>query len=244
MTTTATQPPDLLVDQLRTAALLYASRGWHVFPLIPGTKRPACPGHPAARCDRSDPWCRHGHTGWEQRATTSDARIRRAWSSRPYGIGIACGPSRLLVIDTDQPKPDQTGDAGGRTGEDDLGRARSPAPGAAAADLHRGHPVRRDAPLLRRPGRAAARQHRRPARAAGRHPRRRRLRRRRPHRHRPALPGDRGPPSAPLPDWLAQLLTTPSRRPSSGPQRPARRPASRILASGPLVPLRHRRAGR
>lgn len=72
-----------LVAQLRTAALLYASRGWHVFPLIPGEKRPACPGHPAARCDRSDPWCRRGHQGWEQRATTSDPRIHRAWSSTP-----------------------------------------------------------------------------------------------------------------------------------------------------------------
>jgi hypothetical protein len=105
MTTVATPDPGRrLVDHMRDAALLYASRGWYVFPLIPSTKRPACPGHPAARCDRSDPWCRHGHTGWEQRATTNDARIQRAWSSTPYGIGIACGPSRLLVIDTDQPK--------------------------------------------------------------------------------------------------------------------------------------------
>jgi hypothetical protein len=54
--------PTALIDQLRDAALLYASRGWHVFPLIPGTKKPACPGHPASRCDRSDPWCRHGHS--------------------------------------------------------------------------------------------------------------------------------------------------------------------------------------
>ena len=93
-------------EQLRTAALLYASRGWHVFPLVPGTKRPACPGHPAASCDRSDPWCRNGHTGWEQRATTTDGRIHRAWSTRPFGIGIACGPSRLIVLDTDKPKLD------------------------------------------------------------------------------------------------------------------------------------------
>jgi hypothetical protein len=62
-----------------TARSLYVE--WHVIPLLPGTKRPACPGHPAAKCDRSDPWCRHGHTGWEQRATTSDPRIIRAWSS-------------------------------------------------------------------------------------------------------------------------------------------------------------------
>lgn len=123
MTTVATPDPDRLLGQLRTAALLYASRGWHVFPLIPGSKRPACPGHPAARCDRSDPWCRHGHKGWEDRATTSDARILRAWSSRPYGIGIACGPSRLLVVDTDQPKPDDQADADpASTGEATLAR--------------------------------------------------------------------------------------------------------------------------
>ena len=122
MTTLATpDPARRLLDQLRDAALLYASRGWHVFPLIPGTKKPACPGHPAARCDRSDPWCRRGHKGWEDRATTSDARILRAWSSRPYGIGLACGPSSLLVVDSDQPKPDGQDGAGASTsGEDTL----------------------------------------------------------------------------------------------------------------------------
>jgi hypothetical protein len=101
-------------------ALHYAKHGWFVFPLVPGTKRPACPAHPAARCDRSDPWCRHGHTSWEQRATQSVERIRRAWSNRPYGIGIACGPSRLLVIDTDVTKPGGPATASGRSGEDVL----------------------------------------------------------------------------------------------------------------------------
>ena len=50
-----------LVDQLRTAALLYASRGWHVFPLRPGDKRPAFPDHAEADCNRTDPRCRAGH---------------------------------------------------------------------------------------------------------------------------------------------------------------------------------------
>lgn len=90
----------------RTAAALnYAARGWHVLPLLPGSKRPACPSHSAGRCDRSDPFCRHGHQGWEERATTSELRITRAWSRHPFGIGVACGPSRLLVLDTDFPKP-------------------------------------------------------------------------------------------------------------------------------------------
>ena len=93
-----------------TAALLpealdYAKRGWFVFPLVPGTKRPACPAHPAARCDRSDPWCRHGHTSWEQRATQNPDRIRRAWSNRPYGIGIACGPPGCWSSTPTSPNP-------------------------------------------------------------------------------------------------------------------------------------------
>lgn len=117
----STRPP---LAQVR-AALDYAARGWHVFPLLPGSKRPACPGHPAARCDRSDPFCRHGHQGWEERATTSELRITRAWSRHPFGIGIACGPSRLLVVDTDSPKPADAVPSAGRrrgtvTGEDVL----------------------------------------------------------------------------------------------------------------------------
>jgi hypothetical protein len=90
---------------LLSAALGLAARGWYVFPLHPGSKIPAFPGHPADRCDRTDTRCRDGHTGWEPRATLDPARIRRAWTARPYGIGIACGPSGLLVLDLDTPKP-------------------------------------------------------------------------------------------------------------------------------------------
>jgi hypothetical protein len=43
---------------------------------------------------------------WESRATTDPARIRRAWARAPFGIGIACGPSGLVVVDLDGPKPD------------------------------------------------------------------------------------------------------------------------------------------
>ncbi|WP_129787733.1 bifunctional DNA primase/polymerase [Promicromonospora panici] len=98
---------------LLATALEYAARGWHVFPLIPGSKRPATPRHAATDCDGSDPWCRGGHTGWEQRATTDPDRITRAWTTAPYGVGIACGPSGLLVIDTDTPKPGATAAASG-----------------------------------------------------------------------------------------------------------------------------------
>ncbi|WP_125775353.1 bifunctional DNA primase/polymerase [Antribacter gilvus] len=105
---------------LLASALEYAARGWAVFPLIPGGKRPAAPRHPAHECDRrTDFWCRNGHTGWQERATTDPGRITRAWSSRPYGLGIATGPSGLLVIDTDAPKP------GARTPAEWQGRATS-----------------------------------------------------------------------------------------------------------------------
>ncbi|MFC4146806.1 bifunctional DNA primase/polymerase [Micromonospora mangrovi] len=97
------------MSDLLAAALAHAGRGWHVFPLRPNDKRPAFPDHTADDCAGRDPRCRAGHLGWEQRATTDPDRIRRAWSSRPYGIGIACGPSGLVVVDLDVPKrPDDT----------------------------------------------------------------------------------------------------------------------------------------
>lgn len=79
----------LLLDtaDLLTAALGYAARGWRVFPLVPGHKRPAV-------------------TDWEGRATTEAHRIRRCWAAGDYGVGIACGPSGLVVLDLDTPKPD------------------------------------------------------------------------------------------------------------------------------------------
>jgi Bifunctional DNA primase/polymerase, N-terminal len=97
--------PDLSRATLLEAALGCAARGWHVFPLRPGDKRPAFPDHPAGSCTGTDPRCRAGHTGWEPRATTELARIRRAWAHAPYNIGIAAGPSGLVVIDLDTPKP-------------------------------------------------------------------------------------------------------------------------------------------
>ncbi|ONH23837.1 bifunctional DNA primase/polymerase [Pseudofrankia asymbiotica] len=90
------------------AAIAAAGRGWHVFPLRPGDKRPAFPDHDADHCTRRDPRCQAGHVGWEDRATVDADRIRRGWSTgRRYNVGIAAGPSGLLVIDLDTPKPDQ-----------------------------------------------------------------------------------------------------------------------------------------
>jgi hypothetical protein len=75
--------------ELLNAALGYARRGWRVFPVAAGRKKP-----PAVR-------------DWETRATTDPARIERAWTAGAFNIGIACGPSGLVVVDLDQPKPDQ-----------------------------------------------------------------------------------------------------------------------------------------
>ncbi|MFU8875896.1 bifunctional DNA primase/polymerase [Micromonospora sp. SL4-19] len=104
------------MTDLLTAALTHAKRGWHIFPLRPDDKRPAFPDHSADDCTGRDPRCRNAghHLGWEPRATTDPDRIRRAWSARPYGIGIACGPSRLVVVDLDTPKT--PAEAGGRDG--------------------------------------------------------------------------------------------------------------------------------
>jgi hypothetical protein len=115
MTTRTTRPappgpstPD--TSALRAAALSHAARGWHVFPLRPGSKRPAYPDHDTDPCTGTDPRCRTAgrHVTWEERATTDPDRITRAWSSLPYGVGIACGPSGLVVVDLDRSKPGDT----------------------------------------------------------------------------------------------------------------------------------------
>ncbi|MEW1683024.1 bifunctional DNA primase/polymerase [Streptomyces sp. NPDC093594] len=90
------------------AALAAAERGWHVFPLRPGTKRPALHGETA--CPGTGP-CDGGHRKWEQRATTDPDRIRAAWSRAPFNVGIATGPSGLLVVDLDVPKDESNADA-------------------------------------------------------------------------------------------------------------------------------------
>ncbi|WP_338596710.1 bifunctional DNA primase/polymerase [Saccharopolyspora sp. SCSIO 74807] len=78
--TSLTDPGSL--PPLMRAALTAASAGHAVFPLWPRSKRPV-------------------FEGWESAATTDSQWIRDQWSATPYNIGIACGPSRLLVIDLD-----------------------------------------------------------------------------------------------------------------------------------------------
>jgi hypothetical protein len=120
--------PDLL-----TAALATANHGWHVFPLRPGSKVPAL--HGLTDCDHTGP-CITGHVGWEQRATTDPDRIRATWTHGAFNIGLATGPSGLVVVDLDTAKPDDNPPAhwdlpGVQDGQDVL---------AVLADLH-GQPV-------------------------------------------------------------------------------------------------------
>ncbi|MER8221277.1 bifunctional DNA primase/polymerase [Streptomyces sp. NPDC094143] len=95
-------------NALMRAALTAAERGWHVFPLRPNTKRPALHGENA--CPRTGP-CTSGHRKWEERATTDPDRIRAAWAHAPFNVGIATGPSGLLVVDLDMPKDNSNTDA-------------------------------------------------------------------------------------------------------------------------------------
>jgi len=105
--------------RLLTAALDAAQRGWHVFPLRPGSKQPAL--HGADRCTTTGD-CADGHLKWEQRATTDPHRIAQCWENHPANIAIATGPSGLLVVDLDMPK----------TTNGSNGKGSSDAPGGAA----------------------------------------------------------------------------------------------------------------
>src|SRR5438046_165346 len=79
----------MIADYARAAA----ARGWHIFPLRPGSKIPP-----------------PNLTDWEQRASTEAAKITTAWGRSPEpNIGLACGPSGLVVIDLDTPKRGEPG---------------------------------------------------------------------------------------------------------------------------------------
>ncbi|WP_051183202.1 bifunctional DNA primase/polymerase [Nocardia vinacea] len=74
------------VLDLRAAAFTAAARGWPVFPLRPGGKKPAI-------------------KRWPELASTDKDLIHRWWSYNPrYNVAIATGPpSGLHVIDLDPP---------------------------------------------------------------------------------------------------------------------------------------------
>jgi hypothetical protein len=87
----------IAAKRVRASAVAAAARGWYVFPLRPGLKSPAV-------------------RDWENQATTDPERIRDLWASRlrrgwrvagPPNLGVACGPSGLVVLDLDLAKPGQ-----------------------------------------------------------------------------------------------------------------------------------------
>lgn len=72
--------------RLLAAALWCAAQGWAVFPLKAGHKTPAV-------------------EGWQRWATTDPAAIIGWWRRHPAdNVGIACGPSELVVLDLDAPR--------------------------------------------------------------------------------------------------------------------------------------------
>jgi len=82
--------------------LAYASRGWHVIPLYEpdGEGRCSC-----GRAACASPGKHPRITRWQHRATTDAEQIREWWRRWPSAnVGIATGPSGLLVVDVDQSK--------------------------------------------------------------------------------------------------------------------------------------------
>lgn len=93
-----------------------ASNGWPVHPLAPGTKTPAGNCHDC-KVQRHDPStcpcpgegrpCHGFHAG-----TTDRRNIDSWWTASPgAGVGVACGPANLVVIDIDAhsaPVPDRS----------------------------------------------------------------------------------------------------------------------------------------
>jgi hypothetical protein len=72
------------MTSLRNAALEYADRGWHVFPLMPRTKRPL------------------PRTNGYLEATDDLAQTFLTWKRYPEAnIGLACHQSDLVVLDVD-----------------------------------------------------------------------------------------------------------------------------------------------
>ncbi|MFE6131937.1 bifunctional DNA primase/polymerase [Streptomyces sp. NPDC056437] len=89
-----------------TIATWCAGQGWPVHPLAPGRKFPAanCAAcrqtghtHHGCNCRIAGRWCHGFHA-----ATLNSERIQQWWDQSPKsGVGVACGPAGLVVIDID-----------------------------------------------------------------------------------------------------------------------------------------------
>jgi hypothetical protein len=188
-----------------------AARGWHLFPVLPGRKQPAIPA-------------------WESRATTHPETIVDYFTAHPdHNAGIACGPSRLLVIDCDTPKPtdpDQSRDgaavlaglAAGRGGLPDTWTVATPSGGRhlyfRTPAVRLGNTARTLGPMLDSRG----------------------------HGGQVLAPGSRLPNGSyellddtdppPLPGWLVWHLSV---RPATAISAPSERPATRPRDAGAYV---------
>ncbi|MET7772041.1 bifunctional DNA primase/polymerase [Nocardia sp. NPDC005366] len=83
-TTARALEPQPVVPDLRAVALNLAARGWPVFPVRPGAKKPPV------------------FKRWPDHASTGPARIHQWWDQDPArNVAIATGPAGLCVIDLD-----------------------------------------------------------------------------------------------------------------------------------------------
>ncbi|MFD9337179.1 bifunctional DNA primase/polymerase [Streptomyces sp. NPDC060028] len=97
--------PERSIAGLRLARWC-ASNGWPVHPLASGRKTPAsncrdCSApahtHKGCACLAAGRWCHGFHA-----ATLDYSRIDHWWGQNPaLGVGVACGPADLVVIDVD-----------------------------------------------------------------------------------------------------------------------------------------------
>ena len=101
-----TVPDASVAEQSPATARWCARQGWPVHPLAPGRKTPAAncadcrrPGHThdGCGCLAAGRWCHGFHA-----ATLDLQRIDQWWGTQPhFGVGVACGPAGLVVIDID-----------------------------------------------------------------------------------------------------------------------------------------------
>jgi hypothetical protein len=74
------------MDLLKTAALSYSKKGWHIFPITPHQKAPAL-------------------VKWRDDSTNDGKQISLWWTRWPNAnIGLDCGKSGIIVIDVDVKK--------------------------------------------------------------------------------------------------------------------------------------------
>ena len=202
-------------DPFLRAALVAAGRGWSVFPLVTSEKTPAV-------------------RGWEQRATTDRRQIYRWWASGSgFNVGIACGPSGLVVIDLDERGGEEPPEkfAGARGGEEVFATLAEAAGASVPVDTYTVATPSGRHLYYRAPGDQVVRNSagalgwRVDIRAAGGY-----VVAAGSHREGGAYQIVRHRPAAALPAWLRTMLTPPPRQPkspcSSGPELLPRRRAS------------------